>query len=193
MAPLLDLVNADNNGVTHQTRLVDNDDDGGRGVTAVTVSTQHVMKDEQVFENYCQPNYFLFTYHGFILDENTNDCALIDRLSTNGHHRQQKAAAPVFCISGNIESMSDLAQFLRTNYGLVPSSNDGIADVRSLIDQILKERIARLTEALLDNNNNNIDEELLLPRVRFMRQIVKNDLIHFRQALDVVTTYEKNR
>jgi hypothetical protein len=190
LVPLLDLVNADNNGVAHQTRLVDNDDDDSRDVTAATASTRHVVKGDQVFENYGQPNYLLFTYHGFILDENTNDCALIDRLSINNshHHRHQRAVSPKFCISGNIESISELAQFLRTNYGLAPSSNNnGIDDVNSIIAQILEERIARLTETLLVN----VDEwELSIPRVRFMRQIVNNDLIHFRQALDVVTTYE---
>ena len=189
LVPLLDLVNADNNGEPHKTRLVDSNDDDSHDVTAVTMSTRQVMKGDQIFENYGQPNYLLFTYHGFILDENTNDCALIDKLSINNshHHRHQRAVSPAFCISGNIESMSELAQFLRTNYGLAPSSKNGIDDVSSLIAQILEERIARLTETLLVN----VDEwELSIPRVRFMRQIVNNDLIHFRQALDVVTTYE---
>lgn len=179
LVPLLDLVNSDNNGEPHQTRLVDNHDDDSRDVTAVTMSTRYVMKGDQIFQNYGQPNYLLFTYHGFILDENTNDCALIDKLPIN---RDQKAVPPAFCISGNIESMFELAQFLRTN-------NKGIADVRSLIVQILEKLIARLTEALHDNSN--IDEELVFPRVRVMRQIVKNDLIHFQQALGVVTTYEE--
>jgi hypothetical protein len=82
--------------------------------------------------------------------------------------------------------LSELAQFLRTNYGLAQSSNNGIDDVRSYIEKILEERIARLTEAL----HFNVDE-LELPRVRYMTQVVTNDLIHFRQALDVVTTYEE--
>ena len=189
LVPLLDLVNADNNGEPHKTRLVDNDDDS-RNVSAVTVSSRHVMKGDEVFENYGQPNYLLFTYHGFILDENSNDCALIDRLPINNshHHRHQKAVSPAFCISGNIESLSELAQFLRTNYGLAQSSNNGIDDVRSYIEKILEERIARLTEALLDSVNV---DEWELPRVRYMTQVVTNDLIQFRQALDVVTTYEE--
>jgi hypothetical protein len=184
---MLDLVNADNNGEPHKTRLVDSIDDDSHDVIAVTMSTRQVMKGDQIFVNYGQPNYLLFTYHGFILDENTNDCALIDRLSINNshHHRHQRAVSPKFCISGNIESMSELAQFLRTNYGLAPSSNNGINDVSSHITQILEERIARLTETLLVNV-----DEWELPRVCFMRQIVDNDLIHFRQALDVVTSYE---
>jgi hypothetical protein len=189
LVPLLDLVNADNNGEPHKTRLVDSIDDDSHDVIAVTMSTRQVMKGDQIFENYGQPNYLLFTYHGFILDENTNDCALIDKLSINNshHHRHHRAVSPKFCISGNIESMSELAQFLRSNYGLAPSSKNGIDDVNSLIAQILEERIARLTETLLVN----VDEwELPVPRVRFMRQIVNNDLIHFRQAFDVVTTYE---
>jgi hypothetical protein len=188
--PLLDLVNADNNGEPHKTRLDDSNDDESHDVSAVTVSSRNVMKGDEVFENYGQPNYLLFTYHGFILDENSNDCALIDRLSINNshHHRHQKAISPAFCISGNIESLSELAQFLRTNYGLAQSSNNGIDDVRSYIEKILEERIARLTEALLDSLNV---DELELPRVRYMTQVVTNDLIHFRQALDVVTTYEE--
>jgi hypothetical protein len=83
--------------------------------------------------------------------------------------------------------LSELAQFLRTNYGLAQSSNNGIDDVRSYIAKILEERIARLTEALLDSDESE------LPRVRYMTQVVTNDLIHFRQALDVVNTYEEKK
>lgn len=31
-------------------------------------------KDEQLFENYGQPNHIYYVYHGFTLDENIHDC-----------------------------------------------------------------------------------------------------------------------
>jgi hypothetical protein len=34
--------------------------------------------DEQVFENYGQPNHIYFLYHGFVLSSNTHDCVQIE-------------------------------------------------------------------------------------------------------------------
>jgi hypothetical protein len=177
LVPLLDLVNADNNGVAHQTRLVDWD--GMESKTAVTAATRQVEKGEQVFENYAQPNHLLFTYHGFLLEENAYDCALVDGLSIH------RSTAPTFCIR-DLASIEELAQFLRTKYGLSIDSAEGSSvddDVRPYLIQVLEERIARLTEA---TDTNIYVDGYALPRLQYMRQIVNNDLIHFRHALEMI-------
>jgi hypothetical protein len=41
---------------------------------------------EQLFENYGQPNYVYFMYHGFVLDENTHDCVQFDLHMSEEEH-----------------------------------------------------------------------------------------------------------
>ena len=172
LVPLLDLVNADNKGVAHQTRLVDSK-------AAATAATRRVEKGEQVFENYAQPNYLLFTYHGFLLEENANDCALVDGLSIH------RSTAQAFCIR-DLASIEELARFLRTKNGLPIDSAAGSSvddRVRPYLISLLEERIARLTEAI---DTKFDDDRYSLPRLQFMRQIVKNDLVNFQHALEMV-------
>jgi hypothetical protein len=45
-----------------------------QGDNAVTYAPWAFKKGEQVFENYGQPNYIYFQYHGFSLVNNTHDC-----------------------------------------------------------------------------------------------------------------------
>lgn len=187
LAPLLDLVNADNEGYAHETRLESHEETEQK--MAVTRASRPVGKGEQVFENYAQPNYLLFAYHGFLLLENPNDCALLDGLFV---HRDDPGAKsvhllrsrnPTFCI-GDLASVEELAVFLRVKHGLEAEDTSGSTiddDVRPYLAEILEERVARLEEAL----GVDIDvERLSLPRLRFMRQMVKNDLMHFQHALN---------
>eukprot|EP00578_Thalassiosira_sp_NH16_P002999 CAMPEP_0181140008 /NCGR_PEP_ID=MMETSP1071-20121207/35083_1 /TAXON_ID=35127 /ORGANISM="Thalassiosira sp., Strain NH16" /LENGTH=1022 /DNA_ID=CAMNT_0023226947 /DNA_START=76 /DNA_END=3144 /DNA_ORIENTATION=+ len=177
LAPLLDLVNADVSGRAHKTGIEDSDDMTWKA--AVTRASRHVQKGEQVFENYAQPNYLLFTYHGFILDNNPNDCALLDGLSINRNDpgakfaHQFQSTAPTFCIR-DLSSVKELQEFLAVKHG--------VDDARSYLVQVLEERVARLTEAM---DTDIHTDRTTLPRVRFMRQIVKNDLTHLLHALNV--------
>ena len=47
---------------------------GPQGENAITYSPWAFKSGEQLFENYGQPNYQYFMYHGFILQSNTHDC-----------------------------------------------------------------------------------------------------------------------
>jgi hypothetical protein len=77
LVPMLDFVNckelASNTSRLHQTKLVD-------GKLAETKAGALFKKGEQVFENYGQPNYIYFQFHGFTLissegvNENSHDC-----------------------------------------------------------------------------------------------------------------------
>lgn len=55
---------------------------------AVTHAAWPFQRDEQLFENYGQPNHIYFAYHGFILDSNSNDCVQL-RLSLTEEERER--------------------------------------------------------------------------------------------------------
>ena len=95
-------------------------------------------------------------------------------------HRGPITAA-TFCIRDN-DSVDELAQFLRLKYDITLKSDSVDDSVHPYLVQVLEERIARLTEGL-----DNIFDLKSVPRLQFMRQIVKNDLVHFRNALGMVT------
>eukprot|EP00579_Thalassiosira_antarctica_P011033 CAMPEP_0201922282 /NCGR_PEP_ID=MMETSP0903-20130614/10358_1 /ASSEMBLY_ACC=CAM_ASM_000552 /TAXON_ID=420261 /ORGANISM="Thalassiosira antarctica, Strain CCMP982" /LENGTH=1043 /DNA_ID=CAMNT_0048459387 /DNA_START=185 /DNA_END=3316 /DNA_ORIENTATION=- len=183
LSPLLDLVNADDKGLAHETRLEDSED--MKQKVAVTRASRPVKKGEQVFENYAQPNYLLFTYLGFLVEGNTNDCALLDGLSIHRNDpgakyaHQLQSTAPTFCIR-DLQSVEELAHFLLVKHGLTfeNSSDSKINDkVRPYLIEVLEGRVSRLMEAM----DTTIDVD---SRLRFMRQIVKNDLMHFQHALN---------
>jgi len=55
----------------HKTELDERKD------AAVTRAGWAFKKGQQVFENYGQPNHIYLTYHGFALEHNSHDCALM--------------------------------------------------------------------------------------------------------------------
>ena len=71
LVPLLDLINCkeltDKNAI-HKTELDDS------MANAITRSPDDFQENEQVFENYGQPNHIYFMYHGFVLESNSHDC-----------------------------------------------------------------------------------------------------------------------
>mmetsp|Transcript_37254 Transcript_37254/g.78563 ORF Transcript_37254/g.78563 Transcript_37254/m.78563 type:complete len:1056 (+) Transcript_37254:42-3209(+) len=185
LSPLLDLVNADVKGRAHETRLEDSKDTGHQ--VAVTRASRRVLRGEQIFENYAQPNYLLFSYHGFIIEENPNDCALLDGLyihrsdpgAKNAH--RLRSMTPSFCIRDKA-SVEELAEFFRVKYNLSTenSSESKIdANVRPYLTEVLEERIARLVEAT--STKVDVDPS---SHARFIRQLLKDDLKHFHHALN---------
>ncbi len=181
----MDLVNADGNGKVHETFLEPLESDPFQKV-AVTKASRIVNPGEQVFENYAQPNYVLFTHHGFILEDNPDDCALLEGLFV---HRDDPGAAdihrlrsllrsttPTFCIHSE-ESVLQLGHFLRAKYALPTDGMD--EEVRERLSKILSQRINRLTESL-----EIASDDSTLARHQFMRRIVQRDLMHFQNALD---------
>lgn len=77
LVPGLDLVNAANSdelppfAPVHRTVLTDNH-------LAVTRAATVFHLDDQVLEDYGQPNHVLFLYHGFVLPVNKHDCVRLD-------------------------------------------------------------------------------------------------------------------
>ncbi|KAL7547595.1 hypothetical protein ACHAWF_010884 [Thalassiosira exigua] len=168
LAPLLDLVNADAEGRAHETFLTEDD-------LAITKASRRIPKGGQVFENYGQPNHLFFAYHGFLLEDNPSDCALLN-VPTDVRMRSK---ALVFCVREKA-SIDKLAHFLRVKNSLPLEDeykSDGHDEVRPYLVGLLEERIARLLEATGDE----IDPGAT-PRARVMRKIVESDLRNLQHA-----------
>ena len=188
LVPLLDLVNADTIGRAHETKVEES--------FAVTRASRSVSAGEQIYENYQQPNCLLFAFHGFILDQNPNDCALLlGGLSINRNdpgfkfaNRQQ--SSPTFCISGtNIDSLAELAQFLRMKHGLSveESEPDSLLSENELVPhltQVLEERISRLED--LTESGTNLEDASIPQRRRYMSRVTSSDLAHFQASLELL-------
>jgi len=180
IAPLLDLVNADSIGRAHETKVEES--------SAVTRASRPVKRGEQVFENYQQPNYLLFAFHGFLLESNPSDCALLTIPGAKFASRLK--SSPTFCISGtNIDSMEELAQFLRMKHGLSTNKLESESwlneDVVPYLAQVLKERISRLGD-LTESGTELEDEPTQHRRLYIMSRMAISDLAHFQAALELL-------
>jgi len=82
-----------------------------------------------------------------------------------------------------LSSIEELANFLRVKHGLSLDKPKAVVDdeVRPYLMEILEGRIARLVEALEANNQLKDDSP---SRLKFMEQVVRNDLESFQHALD---------
>ncbi|TMW65373.1 hypothetical protein Poli38472_008015 [Pythium oligandrum] len=72
LVPLLDMVNCAELGLKHKPHHTNLDPSGAN---AITEASWEFKAGEQVVENYGQPNYIYLLYHGFVLSENSYDCA----------------------------------------------------------------------------------------------------------------------
>eukprot|EP00804_Cyclotella_cryptica_P012457 CCRYP_019967-RA/>CCRYP_019967-RA protein AED:0.00 eAED:0.00 QI:165/-1/1/1/-1/1/1/603/1059 len=188
LAPLLDLVNADSIGKPHETREEATESES---YMAVTRATRHVQRGQQLYENYGQPNHSLLTYHGFILENNPNDCAFIEGLFIHrgdpgaSNARLLRSMAPSFCIKG-LGSIHELAHFFRVKHNLPHVSSSSITeDVRLYLIQELEQRVSRLKDLIAFSTGST--ETAASYKVLCMEQLVRNDLKHFENALKLIS------
>ena len=100
LVPLLDMINCiegPDPSRVHSTYLEDG--------LATTKAGWRFRRGEQFYENYGQPNGIYFLYHGFVLSDNTHDCARVDlgAASEADAKRMQSARMPPrqsFCLTG---------------------------------------------------------------------------------------------
>ncbi|KAL7427129.1 hypothetical protein ACHAXM_000718 [Skeletonema potamos] len=196
LCPLLDLVNADTIGRSHETKKEES--------FAVTRASRPVKRGEQVFENYQQPNYLLFAFHGFLLENNPSDCALLMGSSINHNdpgakyqYASRLQSSPTFCISGsNVDSMEELAKLLRMKHGLVTNKSESEPwlneDVAPYLAQVLEERVARLRDGDESLTVTELEDKSILQRRRLMSRVVRSDLAHFQGALDYLMMKKKS-
>jgi len=153
LVPLLDLVNcAEVVGSTgniiapHVTQK-----EVDHVITRASFSYKH---GDQIFENYSQPNYIYFMFHGFILENNHKDCILIDRV---GHLESQhvdktesiekrlvqngfESLSPSFCLQDK-KTLNRFSNYLRIKNNL-PGDRLGLGeDVRPLIMNEIERRL----------------------------------------------------
>ncbi len=192
LTPLLDLVNADVIGRAHETKVEQS--------SAVTRASRPVKRGEQVCENYQQPNYLLFAFHGFVLDSNPSDCALLAGLSINHNDPGAKSAnrlqtSPTFCISRtNVDSMRELAQFLRKKHGLSANKSESDTwldeDVVPFLTQVLEERISRLEDLTETVSGTEMEDKSISQKRRYMHHMSRSDLAHFLGSLELLKVKE---
>ena len=169
----------------HQTDFVDN--------LAVTRANKSYKKGEQVFENYAQPNYIYWAYHGFALDENSHDCAIIQmtinteitatmsaeerkvydsivesRLVENGF----SSLNPTFCIRDDMTVLNSVANYFRVRENM-PGDNQGLQkDAAALVRDEFKYRLGRY-EAIGDRFGDDSSADALPYPLQAMKKIIE--------------------
>lgn len=158
LVPMLDLINCKEGPDptrVHSTQL----DDSGK--FANTLAPWAFKAGEQVFENYGQPNYTYFMYHGFSLEENTHDCVRVllqmDHAADNAELVVEKLKKAGFrgpslpvCLAPGVE-LPDMARtFLSITRGA-----ETAPDVRAVLRDVV--------EAALDGYPTTLaeDEDIL--------------------------------
>jgi len=184
LVPMLDLVNCAelNNSrgdiaVAHETRL-----DGVNN--AVTNASTRFERGDQIFENYSQPNHIYFLYHGFVLEDNSQDRLMFESFEDHPNNDSEDLKArkerlmkngfrsftPSFCIR-DIRSLDSLANFRRINNRL-PGDNLGLG-----MDTIymIKEELLRRSRLFGDIGSRfEIDSDLSYP-MHAMKTIVSGE------------------
>lgn len=196
LVPLLDFVNCEASKDIHSVHESSSDT---TGKYIETKARKNVLVGEQVFEDYGQPNHIYFLYHGFILDNNLHDCALIDDLSISSDDKVNSVGEksrkrlhvngfnnlnPSFCIrSGASSELDNLANFLRIKKN-IPGDNIGVADdiCQEVVD-VIKLRVRRY---IVDNYT---DEEIyLMDNIhKMMVRHLQNEKNLFEKALKHLT------
>lgn len=194
LVPLLDLVNCKDK--IHASEKVHSTILDGTGKFAITKAARTFRKGEQIFENYGQPNYLYFLYHGFILDENSHDCALIKSLYLSKHDEGAKdiqkarerlsrigiySFSPTFCIR-DVESLNNVANFLRIKHDMDEKDLTGISsDVKLELIDLLEKRLLRY-ENIERPCDNDIGKMSSLEHM--ITQMLQNEKLHFKKAID---------
>ena len=199
LVPLLDLVNCDTGTRTldkvHSTSLEE------YGKFAVTQASRAFRQGEQIFENYGQPNHIYFLYHGFILNENNHDCALINNLNVNKLDKGAKDIPrmkarlseigiqtfnPSFCVR-DFNSLDNIADFLRIKHDMPDRDQLGIDfDIKYNLKYVIEEKLNMyLREPFDDNSAQNLSSTEM-----YMMQQLQNEKNIFEKCLqELINNY----
>ncbi len=194
LVPLLDFVNCmeqhnQSGDVTaaHKTFFDDSNH-------AITKASRAYKMGEQIFENYGQPNHIYFTYHGFMLDNNSHDCAYLNgigidskdksaqnmteirmKLSNNGF----TSLNPSFCIRDD-SSLDKLAQFLKIKYG----ESDSVGMTPAVLPYARKYLQHRFRRYSQGRRVVNFNDATIPEPVKSMVKIVNNEMQYVELALN---------
>merc|ERR1740139_493104 len=201
IVPLLDFVNSfefhheGSTNTVHKTEL-----DPENKNYAITKATSSFSKGHQLFENYGQPNYIYFMFHGFVLENNSHDCALwedlridvseylteeFNEMKSRLAHNGFTSFSPSFCIS-NGTSLDRVANFLRIKHG-VEGDNLGVQDdISNKIHWYIQQRLHRYR---LSQRQFNCSPDLVPPPIKNMMYIIETEKSFFQEA----STYLKEK
>ena len=149
-----------------------------------------VHKGDQIFENYGQPNYIYFLYHGFILTDNAHDCVLFndikilrtDPVAQNVPSMWAKLNSagfysinPTFCMN-NDKSVDRLKSFIRVKYDVSsPSSSfhGNLINVENVVRSIIGARLVRLDS--IKGRSEQSESSRMNSKKNMMLQQVENE------------------
>jgi len=144
LVPLLDMVNCKSTpGRVHSTEY--SSVDGG----AITRTAAKYVRGEQVFEEYGQPNYIYFMFHGFSLEDNSKNCVKVKMKLTEKQQQNlstfhfQKPSHPSiknivdFCVKSPLSNNHDVKATFKSFDPIVSALQDVLAKMpTSLTDDL---------------------------------------------------------
>jgi len=147
----------------------------------------NVHKGDQIFENYGQPNYIYFLYHGFILTENAHDCVLFNdikilrtdpvaqnipsmwaKLNSAGFY----SINPTFCLN-NDKSVDRLNSFIRVKFDVSSTSSSfygRLMDVENAVRSIIGARLVRL-DSIKDRSEQSESSHMYSKKDMMLQQV----------------------
>lgn len=167
LTPMLDLVNcgAPPGGRVHSTILDPNRDKA----YTLTAAAWPFAKGVQVVEDYGYPNHWYFQYHGFIIQGNKHDCALVNLIpppeatpSMVSQIRKLSVGAPQACISINSWSMSLIA-YNRILAGLPWPPTKGVSYTYAMDKETIKAMVTWFEKRLAGYTRALATDEVLPP------------------------------
>ncbi len=184
LVPMLDMINC-REGPSNPTRIHSTFRIGDK---AITKAPWAFSADEQVFENYGQPNPTYFLYHGFVMEPNAADCASLRLdLARIGVIQRQKLQQfglwrDEFCVKS--AKNEDLVQFARVATAsdeaarlmrTVPRHRGPLVSERSALDFVREALEAQLLQQPKPTSNiiNTFRGEMINKFISSQRQLLE--------------------
>jgi hypothetical protein len=159
---------------------------------ALTRASTTFKKGEQVFEHYSQPNHIYFTFHGFIIEENNQDCLLINSLTPALEKQKERllkegfgSFSPSFCITTDKSSWDKLSDFLRIQNDILGDKKGFHIDVLLHFRNLLESRLQSHME-LMKTNEHKDDNK----KTSMIQAIKRKEVEIINQILDAIGSDE---
>ncbi|GFH49757.1 hypothetical protein CTEN210_06233 [Chaetoceros tenuissimus] len=189
LVPLLDQVNCKHLKTEHGSDVRPHATVVDKNGNALTKASTTFKKGEQVFEHYSQPNHIYFTYHGFIIEENNQDCLLINSLTPALENQKERllkegfgSFSPSFCITADKASWDKLSDFLRIQNDIIGDKKGFHSDVIPYLKSLLNSRLRSQTEL----SDNNVDDK----KTSMMQAIKTKEMEIMNPILDAIGSDE---
>ena len=194
LVPLLDLVNCKHMKTEHGSDVRPHATVLDKNDHALTRASTTFKKGAQVFEHYYQPNHIYFTYHGFTIEENNQDCLLINSLIPALENQKERllqqgfgSFSPSFCITADKSSWNKLSDFLRIQNDIIGDKKGFHSDVLPFLENMLESRLRSHTE-LMETSENKVDDK----KSAMMQAIKRKEMEIMKQILEQLAGNDEN-